>query len=184
MKAGKDYGIRNAGYYAMRKLRIEKFFAFWGQDLSTDDTPFECGRDFRVKLNKGDFIGRDALVKQKENGISQKFVQFLLKDFDTDNDVWPWGGEPIYRNGKFAGTVTSSAYGPTLEKMICLGFVRDYDENDNRIIHKNINQFIMDKDANYEVVVGGQRFQAEARLYTTKEAYTSSDPVFIPVPKK
>lgn len=135
-------------------------------------------------FQKGDFIGRDALVKQKENGISQKFVQFLLKDFDTDNDVWPWGGEPIYRNGKFAGTVTSSAYGPTLEKMICLGFVRDYDENDNRIIHKNINQFIMDKDANYEVVVGGQRFQAEARLYTTKEAYTSSDPVFIPVPKK
>lgn len=184
MKAGKDYGIRNAGYYAMRKLRIEKFFAFWGQDLSTDDTPFECGRDFRVKLNKGDFIGRDALLKQKENGISQKFVQFLLKDFDTDKDVWPWGGEPIYRNGKFAGTVTSSAYGPTLEKMICLGFVRDYDENDNRIIHKNINRFIMDKDANYEVVVGGQRFQAEARLYTTKEAYTTSDPVFIPVPKK
>jgi len=53
MKAGKSYGIRNAGYYAMRKLRVEKLFAFWGQDLTTDDTPFECGREFRVKFDVG-----------------------------------------------------------------------------------------------------------------------------------
>ena len=53
MKAGRSYGIRNAGYYAMRKLRIEKLFAFWGQDLTTDDTPFECGREFRVKFDVG-----------------------------------------------------------------------------------------------------------------------------------
>lgn len=182
MSAGKDYGIRNAGYYAMRKLRIEKFFAFWGQDLTADDTPFECGREFRVKLDKGDFIGRDALLKQKEEGVSQKFAQFLLQDFDIEKDVWPWGGEPIYRNGKFAGTTTSSAYGFTLEKMICLGFVRDYDQNDKRITHKYINDFVMDKNAKYEIAVAGRRFPAEVGLYTPKIAYTTSDPVFIPVP--
>lgn len=48
---GKKYGMRHAGYYAMRSLRIEKFYAFWGQDLDSTTTPLECGRGFRVKLN-------------------------------------------------------------------------------------------------------------------------------------
>lgn len=135
-------------------------------------------------LQKGDFIGRDALLKQKEEGISQKFVMFLLQDFDKDSDIWPWGGEPIYRNGKFAGKITSSAYGFTLEKMICLGFVREYDQHDKRIIHKNMNEFILDKNAKYEIAIAGRKFPAEIRLYTPKKAYTTSDPVFIPVPQE
>lgn len=49
---GQKYGIRNAGYYALRSLRIEKFFAFWGQDLDSFTTPLECGREFRVKFDK------------------------------------------------------------------------------------------------------------------------------------
>lgn len=49
---GQKYGIRNAGYYALRSLRIEKFFAFWGQDLDAFTTPMECGREFQVKLEK------------------------------------------------------------------------------------------------------------------------------------
>lgn len=49
---GQKYGIRNAGYYALRSLRIEKFFAFWGQDLDAFTTPMECGREFQVKLDK------------------------------------------------------------------------------------------------------------------------------------
>lgn len=52
MSVGQKYGIRNAGYYALRSLRIEKFFAFWGQDLNTLSTPLECGRESRVKLDK------------------------------------------------------------------------------------------------------------------------------------
>lgn len=52
MNVGQKYGIRNAGYYALRSLRIEKFFAFWGQDLNTLTTPLECGRESRVKLEK------------------------------------------------------------------------------------------------------------------------------------
>ena len=49
---GQKYGVRNAGYYALRSLRIEKFFAFWGQDLDPFTTPLECGREFRVKFDK------------------------------------------------------------------------------------------------------------------------------------
>lgn len=52
MNMGQKYGIRNAGYYALRSLRIEKFFAFWGQDLDAFTTPMECGREFQVKLDK------------------------------------------------------------------------------------------------------------------------------------
>lgn len=52
MSVGQKYGIRNAGYYALRSLRIEKFFAFWGQDLDPFTTPLECGREFRVKFDK------------------------------------------------------------------------------------------------------------------------------------
>lgn len=52
MSVGQKYGIRNTGYYALRSLRIEKFFAFWGQDLDAFTTPLECGREFRVKLEK------------------------------------------------------------------------------------------------------------------------------------
>lgn len=51
MEAGKDYGIRNAGYYALRTLRTERFFAYWGTDLSPVVTPLECGREFRVKFD-------------------------------------------------------------------------------------------------------------------------------------
>ena len=52
MSVGQKYGVRNAGYYALRSLRIEKFFAFWGQDLDAFTTPLECGREFRVKFDK------------------------------------------------------------------------------------------------------------------------------------
>lgn len=52
MSVGQKYGVRNAGYYALRSLRIEKFFAFWGQDLDSFTTPLECGREFRVKFDQ------------------------------------------------------------------------------------------------------------------------------------
>ena len=51
MEAGQKYGIKHAGYYAMKALRVEKFYAFWGQDLDTTTTPLECGRSWRVKFD-------------------------------------------------------------------------------------------------------------------------------------
>jgi len=51
MEAGKNYGVRNAGYYALRALRTEKFFAYWGTDLTPFVTPLECGREYRVKFD-------------------------------------------------------------------------------------------------------------------------------------
>eukprot|EP00061_Rhincodon_typus_P017420 g46110.t1 len=130
MNVGQKYGIRNAGYYALRSLRIEKFFAFWGQDLDAFTTPLECGREFRVKFDKGtDFIGRDALLQQRQEGVCRRFTMFILDDHDTDLDLWPWWSEPIFRNGRYVGMTTSSAYSYTLARHVCLGFVHQYDED-------------------------------------------------------
>ena len=82
MAAGKQFGISHCGYHAMHALRIEKFFAFWGQDLDSQTTPYECGRSFRIKMenknnvNRGlKFIGRNAMERQKRvrRAIETKF---------------------------------------------------------------------------------------------------------------
>ena len=69
MSVGQKYGIRNAGYYALRSLRIEKFFAFWGQDLNTLTTPMECGGESRVKLEKVLFFQIPLCASQLSNVI-------------------------------------------------------------------------------------------------------------------
>ncbi len=90
VRVGHKYGLRHAGSIAMRTLRIEKFFAFWGQDLDTTTTPLECGRSFRVKFDK-DFLGRNALLKQKEEGVRRRYVQLVIEDFNSNEEIWPWG---------------------------------------------------------------------------------------------
>ncbi|XP_068943759.1 pyruvate dehydrogenase phosphatase regulatory subunit, mitochondrial [Petaurus breviceps papuanus] len=170
MSVGQKYGIRNAGYYALRSLRIEKFFAFWGQDLNTSITPLECGREFRVKLDKGmDFIGRDALLQQRQNGVYKRFTMFILEDHDTDLDLWPWWEEPIYRNGQYVGMTTSSAYSYTLERHVCLGFVHNFNQETGEklvVTPDFINR------GEYEIDIAGQRFQAKAKLYPFSSLFT------------
>lgn len=61
-----------------------------------------------IFLQKEYFIGKFALQRQKDQGITKKLVMFILDDLDPDKDIWSWGLEPIYRNGKFVGTVTSA----------------------------------------------------------------------------
>ncbi|XP_053558157.1 pyruvate dehydrogenase phosphatase regulatory subunit, mitochondrial [Bombina bombina] len=163
ISVGQKYGIRNAGYYALRSLRIEKFFAFWGQDLDPFTTPLECGREFRVKLDKGcNFIGRDALLRQREEGVFKRFIMFVLEDHDTDLDLWPWWGEPIYRNGEHVGKTTSSAYSYTLGKHVCLGFVHSQDPITPEFINRG----------EYQIDIAGQRFQAKAKLYPFSSLFT------------
>ncbi|XP_041048628.1 pyruvate dehydrogenase phosphatase regulatory subunit, mitochondrial isoform X2 [Carcharodon carcharias] len=170
MNVGQKYGIRNAGYYALRSLRIEKFFAFWGQDLDTFSTPLECGREFRVKFDKGtDFIGREALLHQRQEGVCRRFTMFILDDHDTDLDLWPWWGEPIYRNGHYVGMTTSSAYSYTLARHVCLGFVHQYDEDTGAKLVVTPD-FINRGD--YEIEIAGQRFRAKAKLYPFSSLFT------------
>lgn len=157
--------MRHAGSIAMRTLRIEKFFAFWGQDLDTTTTPFECGRSFRVKFDK-DFIGKEALLKQKEEGVRRRYVQLLIEDFDEEEPIWPWGGEPIFicderfPNDVPVGLTTTTGFGFTLQKQVCLGFIR---HPDSHVIN---NDFILKH--RFEVEIGGKRFKARTNIHSPK----------------
>ncbi|KAK8751774.1 hypothetical protein OTU49_010291 [Cherax quadricarinatus] len=161
VSVGKKYNMLHAGYYAMRSLRIEKFYAFWGQDLDSTTTPLECGRSFRVKLNKNiDFIGREALERQKKEGVKRLYVQLKLQDHNPEVDPWAWGGEPIYRDDVFVGVTTTTGYGFTLNNLICLGFVRKYDQNGQMAYVTP--EYVM--DGHYEVDIAGVRYSASISL--------------------
>jgi pyruvate dehydrogenase phosphatase regulatory subunit len=117
---------------------------------------------------KGDFIGREALLKEKEEGIKGRLVHFTVEDHDIDNDAWSWGGEPIYRNGKFAGFTTSSCFGYTMNRLICLGLVRDYDENTKEMnVIKNWHDWVM-KSGQFEIDINGKKFPAKTSIYPPK----------------
>jgi heterotetrameric sarcosine oxidase gamma subunit len=108
-----------AGYYALDSLRIEKGYRAWGRELTPDDTPWQAGLGFTVKLAKPDFVGRSALVAQRERGVSRRLLLFAL----DDTRAVAWGDEPIYRDGRLVGTLTSAAYGHTLGRGVAMGYV-------------------------------------------------------------
>ncbi|XP_014666984.1 PREDICTED: pyruvate dehydrogenase phosphatase regulatory subunit, mitochondrial-like isoform X2 [Priapulus caudatus] len=165
LDVGKHYGIKHAGYLALRSLRVEKLFAHWGQDLTPATTPLEAGRAFRVKFDK-DFIGKEALLHQKKEGVCKRLVQLQINKHDLENDIWPWGGEAFYRNGKLCGTATSAAYGYTLNKQCLIGYVHDTDEETGQL-RPIENDFIL-KNAEFEVEIAGKRFPAKALIYSPK----------------
>ncbi|XP_046657941.1 pyruvate dehydrogenase phosphatase regulatory subunit, mitochondrial-like [Daphnia pulicaria] len=161
MEHGRKYAIHHAGYLATRSLRVERFYAYWGQDIDASTTPLECGRGFRVKLNSDiNFIGREALLKQKKEGVQRMYVQFQLDDHDPEIDPWPWGSEPIYRNGEFAGMVTTAGFGFTLNRQVCLGYVQNYDVTGT--VHRLTPDYVT--SGQYEVDIAGLRYNARVSL--------------------
>ncbi len=120
LDAGADLGVMDLGLHAMSSLRIEKGFRAWGHDITAGDTPLEAGLGFTVKLDGNrDFIGRDALLKQRDAGLGRRLV-FLTLD---DPDAVPLGGEPILAAGTPVGQVTSATFGHTVGKPICIGYI-------------------------------------------------------------
>jgi 4-methylaminobutanoate oxidase (formaldehyde-forming) len=119
MQAGADLGVRNAGYYAIESLRLEKGYRAWGRELTPDYNPFEAGLSFAVKLDKGDFIGRDALLAAKATPPMRRLLSFVALSPDTPI---AHGGELILRNGEPVGDVTSAAYGHTVGGIVALGY--------------------------------------------------------------
>ncbi|KAL4119079.1 hypothetical protein QTP88_011944 [Uroleucon formosanum] len=167
ISVGFDYGIRDVGSLTQRFMRIEKFIPFWAEDLTRDTTPFEAGCNHVVKLDKEYFIGKFALQRQKDQGITKKLVMFILDDLDPDKDIWSWGLEPIYRNGKFVGTVTSAGYGFTMEKLVCLAYIRrPFTDNRNRNHMVITNDYILSPTAKYEIDIAGTRFPITPKIHT------------------
>jgi 4-methylaminobutanoate oxidase (formaldehyde-forming) len=119
MEAGADLGVRNAGYYAVESLRLEKGYRAWGRELTPDYNPYEAGLSFAVNFGKGDFLGRDALLAARGKPPARRLLSFVAPTPDTPI---AHSGELILRNGDPVGEVTSAAYGHTVGGIVALGY--------------------------------------------------------------
>jgi 4-methylaminobutanoate oxidase (formaldehyde-forming) len=118
-EAGKPLGLTNVGYRCIESLRLEKGYRYWSADISTENTPLEAGLDFTVKLHKGDFIGRNALLLQKEKGVSKRLCCLTIHS----GPLMPIGKEAILDGDKVIGSVTSGGFGYTVKKPIAYGYL-------------------------------------------------------------
>jgi sarcosine dehydrogenase len=149
--AGRPLGAANAGMYAINSLRLEKGYRAWGTDLSPDDTPLEAGLGFAVKFDKRvPFLGREVLLRQKEQGVHKRMVSLVLED----PEPVLWGGERIFRDGQCVGYTTSGSYGYTVGGAIALGYVRHHEPVTNEFI----------RTGRYAIDLAGAHHAAQASL--------------------
>jgi aminomethyltransferase len=124
-RAGEEFDIEPIGLGARDSLRMEKRMCLYGNDIDETTNPLEAGLAWVTKLDKGDFIGKDILVKAKEKGLSRRLVAFVLQE-----SGFPRKGCEIYKDDVLVGSVTSGTVSPMLEKGIGLGYVS---KNDSKI---------------------------------------------------
>jgi 4-methylaminobutanoate oxidase (formaldehyde-forming) len=125
-EAGEDLGLRNAGLGALNSLRMEKGYRDYGLDIDNSDTPIDVGLDFTVSWDKpGGFIGRDALVKQRDEGVRRaRMVQLIV----NDPEPLLYGDEQLYRDGEHVGENRFGGYGHTLGAAVGLAMVEHPDD--------------------------------------------------------
>jgi 4-methylaminobutanoate oxidase (formaldehyde-forming) len=149
--AGPAFGLRDAGYYTIDALRIEAARRAWGAELSPDETPWEAGLAFAVALDKtAAFIGRDALLRQRDAGLRKRLVILTL----DDPQAFPWGGEPIVMDGRSVGELTSAGYSRKLGRAVAMGYARaDHVLTDAELLA-----------ARYEIDIAGVHHRATPHL--------------------
>lgn len=118
METGAEFDIAPIGLGARDSLRLEKKYCLYGNDIDETTNPYEAGLGWITKLDKGEFIGREALQKVKERGITRKLV-----GFEVEGRMIPRKDYELQKDGKTVGKVTSGCYSPVLEKNIGLGYV-------------------------------------------------------------
>jgi glycine cleavage system T protein len=118
-EAGRPHGLLAAGYRALDSLRLEKGYRYWSADITPDDTPYEAGLGFAVRLDKGAFIGREALVRQRAEGIRRKLFCLTL----ADTGAVALGGEPVRVEGRVVGRVTSGGLGYAVGRSLAYAYL-------------------------------------------------------------
>ncbi len=152
MEAGTSHDLRLAGYHALNSLRMEKGYRHWGHDIADEDSPLHAGLEFAVAWEKpGGFIGRDALLAQKSQGLKRRLVQFALRD----PEPLLYHNEPIWRDDRIVGRVTSGMFGHTVGKSLAMGYVTNPDGLADA-------EFL--ESGHYEIEVACQRYAADASL--------------------
>ena len=148
-QAGQDHGMTLCGMHMMDCARIEKGFRHFGHDITCEDHVLEAGLGFAVKTEKPDFIGRDAVLRKRDEGLTARMLQFHLKD----PEPLLYHNEPILRDGEIVGYLSSGAYGHHLGGAIGLGYVPCAGESATEVLASR-----------YEIDVAGVRVPAEASL--------------------
>jgi len=147
MAAGAGVGIRPVGYRALESLRLEKAYRAWSSDITPNDTPYEAGLGWAVKMKSGrDFIGRAALAAAAGAPLTKRLAGFAI----SDPDAVLVGRETILRDGVPVGYLTSGGYGYTLGQSIGYGYIRS---------ESGVSDAFL-ASGNYEVVVANQVFPA------------------------
>jgi 4-methylaminobutanoate oxidase (formaldehyde-forming) len=160
-EAGSGHGLAFAGYHALNSLRLECGYRHWGHDIGDEDTPLEAGLGFAVAFDKawgdkqGGFIGRDALLRQREagqreKGLRRRLVQFALKD----PAKLLYHDEPIRRDGAIVGRITSGMFGHTLGRALGMGYV----------VHETAIDAAFIRTGRWEIEIAGEPCPADASL--------------------
>jgi len=156
IQAGEEFGLKLCGLHAMDSCRIEKAYRHFGHDITDEDHVLEAGLGFAVKTGKGNFIGRDSVLRKKDEGLKRRLAQFKLKD----PAPLLFHNEAIVRDGKIISIITSGNYGHALGGAIGLGYVPCENETEEEILASS-----------YEIEIAGARFAADisfAPMYDPK----------------
>lgn len=148
-EAGQDVGLKLCGLHTLDSCRIEKAFRHFGHDITDEDHVLEAGLGFAVRLNKPDFIGREAVLRKQEAGLKRRMVQFLL----DHKEPLLFHNEAIVRDGKIVSIITSGNYGHHLGGAVGLGYVPCEGESEADVL-----------GSKYEIEIAGQRVPAKASL--------------------
>jgi len=147
--AGADVGLKLCGLHTLDSCRIEKAFRHFGHDITDEDHVLEAGLGFAVRTKKGDFIGRDAVLRKQEEGLKRRMVQFRL----ADPEPLLFHNEALVRDGKIVSTITSGNYGHFLGGAIGMGYIPCAGESEADVLASR-----------YEIEIAGVRVKAEASL--------------------
>lgn len=148
-QAGQDMGLKLCGMHMMDCARLEKGFRHFGHDITCEDHVLEAGLGFAVKTAKPEFIGRDAVLRKKDEGLQTRMVQFRL----TDPEPLLYHNEPILRDGVIVGQLSSGGYGHHLGGAIGMGYVPCAGQSAADVLASS-----------YEIDVAGVRIKAEVSL--------------------
>jgi 4-methylaminobutanoate oxidase (formaldehyde-forming) len=155
MDAGAPHSLKLCGLHALDSCRIEKAYRHFGHDITDEDHVLEAGLGFAVKLDKprsklGDFIGRDAVLRKRQAGLSRRLLQFKLRD----PAPLLYQNEPIWRGGAIVGRLASGSYGHHLGASVGLGYVAcALGETPGDLC-----------GGDYRIEIAGERFPADASL--------------------
>ncbi|MGI3184750.1 GcvT family protein [Nioella aestuarii] len=148
-EAGAGMGLKLCGLHTLDSCRTEKAFRHFGHDITDEDHVLEAGLGFAVKTDKGDFIGREAVLKKREEGLQRRLVQILLED----PEPMLFHNEAVIRDGKMVSYLTSGNYGHYLGAAVGLGYVPCEGESAADVLASS-----------YEIEIAGKRHKAIASL--------------------